>query len=114
MENLKAEHNGFLFVKHILSKPNGEKEYWTCDKHLMKDGGCKARLHTVVQGDVFVKLLGHLNKTGGQNHAVNPVAKALAEIKSCVKEKAITSQDNIVLDSRLVCLDAPSLLNNHC
>uniref|UniRef100_A0A915CZL5 FLYWCH-type domain-containing protein n=1 Tax=Ditylenchus dipsaci TaxID=166011 RepID=A0A915CZL5_9BILA len=49
--NKKAEYDGFLFVKQKLSKPNGAKQFWSCDKHKSSDGGCRARLHTLVEGD---------------------------------------------------------------
>uniref|UniRef100_A0A915EQP4 MULE transposase domain-containing protein n=1 Tax=Ditylenchus dipsaci TaxID=166011 RepID=A0A915EQP4_9BILA len=86
----KAVHRGFLFQKKRQNK-DGSKQEWHCDKYKEKNGGCKAGLHTLVKGSVFMKFKPHdVNRS--HNHAEDPMAVPLSVLKANIKKRAAPKQ----------------------
>uniref|UniRef100_A0A915E1V8 FLYWCH-type domain-containing protein n=1 Tax=Ditylenchus dipsaci TaxID=166011 RepID=A0A915E1V8_9BILA len=68
--NDMATHRGFRFMKHQKSG-DGTKQYWRCDKTYGGNGAkCKARLHTLVAQNLFLKFIPH-DSIRSHNHEVD-------------------------------------------
>uniref|UniRef100_A0A915DX88 Uncharacterized protein n=1 Tax=Ditylenchus dipsaci TaxID=166011 RepID=A0A915DX88_9BILA len=81
----------------MLSTPDGTKQYWQCEKNLAEDGGCKTRLHTYVDGNRFIQMLGCRGQPTGQVKRQIPVAQVIEPLFRVIESKGISAK-TIILD----------------
>uniref|UniRef100_A0A915DBI7 MULE transposase domain-containing protein n=1 Tax=Ditylenchus dipsaci TaxID=166011 RepID=A0A915DBI7_9BILA len=90
--NDMAIHHGFRFMKHQKNEDE-TKQYWKCDKAYGGNGAkCKARLHTLVASNLFLKFIPH-DSIYPHNHEIDPMAVTVSKIKANIKQRSVETRE---------------------